>query len=522
MGPDIRPSTTLPKPAATREPSPEALQNHVIFARRSYTSRVGGMALGFVMTSAVLLQNATPLWMWSGPALHCFVFPHVAWWVARAAVNPRKAERRNLLVDHFLGGVWIVLMQFNPLPSVLTVSLLGMDSMAGGGLRLVLRGLGLQLVGMALGVAVFGLQVQWEAHLLTVLACLPLLVCQPILISYIARKAFNRLKQQSLALEYLSQHDGLSGLYNRAHWERLVRAEFARFRRQGEPAVLVMADLDHFKRINDLHGHAAGDLAISRFASALTRVLRETDVCGRYGGEEFGVLLPMTSAEAVRDVLDRLRRDLHDQPLLDNVLVTASFGVAELTADVPNVEAWLRLADQMLYRAKHGGRDCVMVLGEDAPTQPGVLMAMPKRPSYCTPAMLSDPLRSAQLLAGLEMTEAPFALFDPSDRLAVANPAFLGLYAVQNETVSFGDIVRYSHAKQVGPRIATDDIEAWLRAADGKRRSQPQRNFLVDMVDGRWFHLFETSYSDGWLMVLLFETSLPFSNIQSVAATVLG
>ncbi len=507
----------------TRDPSPEALQNHLGFARRSYLSRMVGLALGFVMTAAVFIQNATPAWMWIGPALHCFVGPHVAWWLARRATNPREAERRNLLADHFLGGVWMALMQLNLLPSVLAVSLLSMDTMAGGGVSLVVRGLVLQALGIALGVVLFGLHIQLDAARWTVLACLPLLVCQPILISHIARKAIHRLKQQSLALEHQSQHDGLSGLYNRSHWEQLVRAEFARFRRQGQPAVLVMADLDHFKRINDLHGHAAGDQAICRFAAALNRVLRETDVCGRYGGEEFGVLLPMTSADAARDVLDRLRRDLHAQQLLDGALVTASFGVAELTADVPNVEAWLRLADQMLYRAKHRGRDCVVVLGEEGgATQPGALVPTFARSSYSTPALLTDPLRVSQLLTGLDISEAPFALFDPSDRLATANPAFLKLFAVPPDALNFRDIIRNSYLHQVGPRIATDDIEAWLRAADGKRRSQPQRNFLVDMVDGRWFHLFETSYSDGWLMLLLFETHPPAANVQPVAATVLG
>ncbi|WP_367846681.1 diguanylate cyclase [Rhodoferax sp. WC2427] len=493
-------------PTVTREPAQEALQNHLGFARRSYYSRMVGLALGFVMIAAVLVQIAAPAWMWLGPALHCFVGPHVAWWLARRSPNPREAERCNLLVDHFLGGVWMVLMQFNLLPSVLAVSLLSMDSMAGGGVRLVVRGLVLQALGVALGVAFLGLHLQLDATRWTLLACLPLLVCQPILISLIARRAIHRLKQQSRALEHQSQHDGLSGLYNRSHWELLVRAEFARFRRQNQPAVLVMADLDHFKRINDLYGHAAGDQAISRFAAALQRVLRETDVCGRYGGEEFGLLLSMTSASDAREVLDRLRRNLHDQPLLDGVLVTASFGVAELTADVPTVEAWLRLADQMLYRAKHRGRDCVVALGEDTPSQPGALLPVPTRPSYSTPAALGDPLRVTQLLAGLEISEAPFALFDPSDRLAVANKAFLQMFAVPPDAMSFADVVRHSYTHRVGPRIATDDIEAWLRAADGKRRSQPQRNFLVDMCDGRWFQVFETSYSDGWLMLLLFET----------------
>ncbi|MBC7682035.1 MAG: diguanylate cyclase [Ferruginibacter sp.] len=504
-----------------REQSPEAMQNHLGFARRSYFARVVGLALGFVMISAVLVQNSSPTWMWIGPALHCFVGPHVVWWLVRRANNPREAERYALLGDHFLGGLWMVLIQFNLLPCVLAISMLSMDSIAGGGSRLMVRGLALQFFGVALGIAAAGLQVQWNANQWTVLASMPLLVCQPILISYIALKAIRRLKQQSLVLQHQSQHDGLSGLYNRSHWEQLVRAEFARFRRQGEPAVLVMADLDHFKRINDLHGHAAGDQAIRRFAAALNRVLRETDVCGRYGGEEFGVLMPMTSAGAVRDVLKRLRRDLHDQPLLDATLITASFGVAELTAEVPNVEAWLRLADQMLYRAKHMGRDCAVVLGEDAATVPGALMQLPLLPGFSTPAALTDPSRVQQLLAGLEISEAPFALFDPSDRLAVANTSFLSLFAVPSDTASFADIVRHSHARQVGPCIATDDIEAWLRAADGKRRSQPQRNFVVDMVDGRWFHLLETSYNDGWLMEMLFEIQPPTVYAQPAGATVL-
>ncbi|WP_394787525.1 diguanylate cyclase [Rhodoferax sp.] len=488
------------------ELSQDKRQNHLAFARRSYLSRIGGLTLGYVMVAAVLYQNDAPFWAWVWPALHCFVGPHLGWWLAQRSPRPREAERRNLLADHFFGGLWMVLMQFNLLPCVLTISLLSMDSMAGGGVRLVLRGLAWHALGTALGIALFGWHWQPQSSLLTVLACLPLMVCQPILISYIARKAIQRLKKQSLELRYQSQHDGLSGLFNRSHWEKQVRLEFARFRRHGESAVLVLADLDHFKRINDLHGHAAGDDAIRHFSAALSRVLREIDVCGRYGGEEFGVLLPLTSAHAARDVLDRLRRDLHTKPLLDQALVTASFGVVELSADIPSTEAWLRLADQMLYRAKHLGRDCVVVLGEqNAITVPAPLEVPVVAPAYTSLKALNDPMKLSRLLAGLDMGDVPLALFDPSDRLAVANPAFVKLFAVQPEAVSFGDIMRHCHSRQIGPRIVSDDIETWLRAADAKRRSQAQRNFLVDTCDGRWYRTCETSYSDGWMLLLLFE-----------------
>ena len=495
---------------ATAELSPDVLQRHRDFARRSYLSRMVGLALGFVMLSVVFVQNQAPPWMWIGPALHCFLGPQLGWWLARRAGNPRNAEQRNLLADHFLGGLWMAAMQFNLLPCVLTLSLLSMDSMAAGGARLLRWGLLWQAGGLGVGIAVFGWHWQPEPSLLIVLAGMPLMVCQPILISYIARRAIRRLEEQSLELRYQSQHDGLSGLLNRTHWEQQVRAEFARFRRHGEPAVLVLADLDYFKRINDLHGHAAGDEAIRRFAAALNGVLRETDVCGRYGGEEFGLLLPLTSGTAAREVLDRLRRDLHERPLLDAELITASFGVAELSIEVSSVEAWLRLADQMLYRAKHLGRDCVVVLGEPAAaTAPGSLQKAAVVPSYSRLKALGDPLKLTRLLSGLDMGGVPLALFDPSDRLAVANPAFLKLFAVLPEAVSFGDIIRHCHAAQMGPRIATDDIDAWLCVADAKRRSQPQRNFLVDTCDGRWFHSCETSYSDGWLLLLLSEVAAP-------------
>lgn len=325
---------------------------------------MAGLALGFLMFAAVMYQRQAPLWYWIGPVLHSFAMPHIGWWLARRATNPREAERINLLVDHFLSGIWMAPMGFSLLPCVLSVTLTSMDSLAGGGGRLVWRGLILQAIGVALGVAVFGFVWQPESSLMTVLACLPVLIFQPFVVSFVALSAIRQLTVKGIELERLNRHDGLSGLFNRSHWEQMVRAEFARFRRSGEPVVLVLADLDNFKRINDTYGHAVGDETIRRFAATLRGVLRETDVCGRYGGEEFGILLPLTGAIAAKEVIERLRRELHKHPLIEEAVVTASFGMVELDRNFVSVEEWLRVVDKMLYQAKHLGRDRVVELDE--------------------------------------------------------------------------------------------------------------------------------------------------------------
>jgi diguanylate cyclase len=205
-------------------------------------------------------------------------------------------------------------------------------------------------------------------------------------VGIVALTAVQAVNQKRVELEQLSQHDGLSGLLNRTHWEKLVRGEFARFGRDGQPVVLVLADLDHFKRLNDTYGHAAGDEAIRRFAAALKRVLRETDFCGRYGGEEFGILLPFTSAEAAKDVIERLRGDLQVNPMMDGVAVTASYGLVELYSDIQSVEEWLRVVDKMLYQAKHQGRDCVVELKGLSNSNLASLEVLPPRRRVNQPA----------------------------------------------------------------------------------------------------------------------------------------
>ena len=482
--------------------APEGDASDPAVARVPLWLRASGLALCFVAVAAALHQQQRPAWEWLGPGLHALLGAALALWLARRRPEPQRAGRIVLLGDHLLGGAWIALIGFNVLPTVVLMAALA-GSVAGR--RLWRPALLCFAAGCGVGLLLFGLRWWPATDLPTLLACLPALLAQPLVVGHGARRTIRRLQRNRADLEFQNRHDGLSGLFNRAHWEALLRTEFARFRRSGQPAALVLADLDHFKRINDTHGHAAGDAVIRRFAKLLRRTLRATDAPGRYGGEEFGMLLPHTTAEAAREMVERLRHELHDRPLLEGQVVTASFGIAQLTSDIDTYAAWLNQADQMLYQAKHRGRDCVVIHGAetahtalDAGTEANHAL-----PSAGVLDALRDPAVLPHLLAGLDMSEAPLALFDSADKLVLANLAFTTAYGVPPGQQSFATVMRNCHVNRVGARIETDDIEAWLQMAGSKRRSRARRSFAIDMLDGRWFWAIETTFNNGWVLVTL-------------------
>ncbi len=161
-------------------------------------------------------------------------------------------------------------------------------------------------------------------------------------------------------LAQLSQIDGLTGLYNRATWENMLRSELIRCRRTGNPCSLVMLDIDHFKNINDTYGHQAGDEAIRVLPRILKFEKRETDVAGRYGGEEFCVTLIDTNAENAKIFAERLRKSIENKTIEwegQEIKYTISLGIAELNSEIKSHETWLQKSDQALYYSKESGRN---------------------------------------------------------------------------------------------------------------------------------------------------------------------
>jgi len=157
--------------------------------------------------------------------------------------------------------------------------------------------------------------------------------------------------------------DSLTGLLNHSTSKDMVGTEFQRALRSGNPLSCVMLDLDHFKQVNDSHGHMMGDHVIATLSRVLQQRLRETDIIGRYGGEEFIVLMPNTPADAAYRVIDELRRrfaQLVHHAETQDFTVTLSAGISESTY-FDDADQMINAADEALYRAKSGGRDQVRV-----------------------------------------------------------------------------------------------------------------------------------------------------------------
>jgi len=166
-------------------------------------------------------------------------------------------------------------------------------------------------------------------------------------------------------LQELADTDSLTGLVNRRKFTELVAHDIGLARRHGHVLSLILFDLDHFKLINDAHGHAAGDAVLAEVARTCLETVRQTDIVARWGGEEFAVLMPETDLEGARRMAVRLRELLRDLRPLEGqeVRTTASFGVAQLNAGGrgESFEKLAARADACLYRAKRDGRDRVCV-----------------------------------------------------------------------------------------------------------------------------------------------------------------
>jgi diguanylate cyclase (GGDEF)-like protein len=175
----------------------------------------------------------------------------------------------------------------------------------------------------------------------------------------LAYMVVNRLVRR---LHHLSQRDALTGLLNRRALQPLLAREASRLRRYGETYALVMVDIDHFKAVNDAHGHAVGDAVLVSVAELLRRAAREVDQVARVGGEEFCLLLPHTDLDGAMQVARRTREAVRAGPWpeLDHTL-TISVGVAMVCDPDETPVAALARADAALYRAKDEGRDCVVL-----------------------------------------------------------------------------------------------------------------------------------------------------------------
>ena len=171
----------------------------------------------------------------------------------------------------------------------------------------------------------------------------------------------SELKEANRTISHQAATDYLTELYNRRYFNECLTAALSAARRHTYPLAMIMIDLDNFKRVNDTHGHSAGDLVLKRFASLLWDMIRTEDVAARWGGEEFIILLSHTASAAAAALAERIRSAFEQQSdSSSRLFLSASFGVVQLQEN-DDADTLIRRADSALYQAKHEGRNRVVV-----------------------------------------------------------------------------------------------------------------------------------------------------------------
>ncbi|MFT7386853.1 MAG: diguanylate cyclase [Candidatus Endobugula sp.] len=183
-----------------------------------------------------------------------------------------------------------------------------------------------------------------------------------VIIYDVTEQAVNNIEFEKVntKLEYISRTDGLTSLLNRKTWEDSLEHEFARESRYHENCSLIMFDIDHFKNVNDNYGHPAGDEVIRQTADIVRQSIRKTDIAGRYGGEEYVILLPHTSIDSAYVLGERIRKKIAAKPAFyegEVINYTVSLGIASFHESLKNPTHWIDVADKALYESKESGRN---------------------------------------------------------------------------------------------------------------------------------------------------------------------
>ncbi|MDI9801545.1 diguanylate cyclase AdrA [Citrobacter koseri] len=351
------------KAVAQSEPPHSPQNDHqrsgLRFARRVRLPRAVGLGWMFLPIAAVLASQPIAGGWWLFLVGWSFVWPHLAWQLASKAIDPLSREIYNLKADAILAGVWVGVMGVNVLPSTALLMMMCMNLMGAGGLRLFIAGMVLMVVSCLVTLQLTGITVAFRSAPLEWWFSLPVIVIYPLLFAWVSYQTATKLAEHKRRLQVMSMRDGMTGVYNRRHWEILLRNEFDNCRRYHRDATLLIIDIDHFKSINDTWGHDVGDEAIIALTRQLQMTLRGSDVIGRFGGDEFAVIMCGTPADNAIAAMSRVHERLNALrlPCAPQVILRISVGVAPLTSQIGHYREWLKSADMALYKAKNAGRN---------------------------------------------------------------------------------------------------------------------------------------------------------------------
>ena len=350
---DARP--VAPPPLTVRDDTASRLRS---LPRRAYRFRLLGMSLAALPVMVVLteIDAGWPAWAWM--VFACFAWPHLAYQLAVRNADPFKAELRNFVIDSAVAGSFVPLLHFNLLPSAVLLSVSLADKINTGVRWLWLRSLPGMVGAVALVGLLTGFEIAYPTSTLVLLACLPIMVIHTLAVSQGSYQLVRKVQMQNQQLAELTRRDPLTGLASRAHWQQLASALLERHQGEGQPATMLLLDVDHFKTINDRYGHAVGDDVLMAIAGIMRHTLPMDSQAGRLGGDEFAVALPLGVRE-VEVVAERLRTTVEaiEFPMHPGLRCSISLGLAAPPDTGLALREWMEAADRALYRAKNGGRN---------------------------------------------------------------------------------------------------------------------------------------------------------------------
>ncbi|MDF1482987.1 diguanylate cyclase [Extensimonas sp. H3M7-6] len=323
--------------------------------------RVLGMGLGGLAVGAVLWEVRAPPIDWILLVFVCYLWPHLACLLSKFSSNRHRTELFSMVLDTVFIGLGLPLMRFNLLPSALIVTLHLMDRIASGARGLRLATLLALCAGILGGGWLGGYHWAPESSMRVILACLPLLIVHTLVLSLTSRGLIEKTARQNEKLHAMLRVDALTGLYCRPFWQEQAAVSLRKFFQSGTPSCMLMLDIDHFKQINDTYGHDVGDTVLRGLAHVIRGSIRATDCAGRFGGDEFIILLPDTCLEDALVMAERIRKRVATLRLrkLPDLQITCSVGVACIEKHHDDLGEWMKEADTALYQVKKAGRDGV-------------------------------------------------------------------------------------------------------------------------------------------------------------------
>ncbi len=311
-------------------------------------------------TAAVLLlfaglQWQDGNWLFAGLEVACSLL------LAFSALRVRRMSRITWLIYAYLLPTSAFLLYIIVMPDASKTAFVWLYSIPPLAYLLLgkMRGLLISVPFLMLGFAAYLSQFGWPSNAHQMIDLGNAVLCALAILVFVHLYE-SRRQEAYAALALQARVDSLTGLANRAHFQQTLQHGLAAAERSGLPQVLVIMDIDHFKRINDQYGHQAGDQALQQVSKCLRERVRLSDSVGRIGGEEFAILLHNTELHAAEPMIQALREQIANTRLQlgeDTLTLSATFGLAQWPADGRSMNELFRKADMRLYRGKQGGRN---------------------------------------------------------------------------------------------------------------------------------------------------------------------